>query len=70
MKATIEELKDTFKIGYEIYEDSRKEAMEVWDLFHNRHYTQEQLSVLANRGQPKETFNVFKMFGRMLIGYY
>lgn len=70
MKATIEDLKDTFKIGYEIYEDSRKEAMEVWDLFHNRHYTQEQLSVLANRGQPKETFNVFKMFGRMLIGYY
>lgn len=70
MKVDISTLKDTFKIGYETYEDSRKEAIEVWDLYHNRHYTQEQLNVLANRGQPKETFNVIKMFARMLIGYY
>jgi hypothetical protein len=25
---------------------------------------------LGNRGQPKETFNIIKTFGRMLLGYY
>jgi len=70
MKATIEDLKDSFKIGYEAYEDSRNEAAEVWNLFHNRHFTREQLAILANRGQPAETFNVIKMYSRMIIGYY
>lgn len=70
MKATIEDLKDSFKIGYEAFKDSREEAEEVWDMYHNRHYTDEQLSILENRGQPKETFNVIKLFARMLIGYY
>lgn len=70
MRATIKDLKDSFKIGYEAYEPSRKEANEAWDLYHNRHYTDEQLSVLANRGQPAETFNVIKLFARMLVGYY
>jgi len=70
MKATIQELKDSFKVGYEAYEPSRKEANEAWDLYHNRHYTDEQLSILANRGQPAETFNVIKLFARMLVGYY
>lgn len=70
MKATIEDLRDSFKIGYEAYEGSRKEANEVWDLYHNRHYTSEQLAILANRGQPAETFNIVKMFARMLVGYY
>lgn len=63
-------LKDTFKIGYEAFEDSRKEAEEVWDMYHNRHYTIDQLNVLANRGQPAETFNVIKLFARVLLGYY
>ena len=70
MKADIDTLKDTFKFGYEAYEESRKEANEVWDLFHNRQYTDDQLAVLENRGQPKETFNVIKLFARMLLGYY
>jgi len=70
MKATIEDLKDSFKIGYETYEDSRKEADAIWDLYHNRQFTVEQLSILANRGQPAETFNVIKLFARMLVGYY
>ena len=70
MKATIQDLKDTFKIGYEAYRDSRLEAEEVSDLYHNRHYTLDQLATLENRGQPKETFNVVKMFARMLVGYY
>lgn len=70
MKATIEDLRDTFKVGYEAYEPSRKEADAIWDLYHNRHYTAEQLAILANRGQPAETFNVVKMYARMLVGYY
>ncbi len=70
MKATIEDLKDSFKVGYEAYEHSRKEAEQIWDLYHNRHYTREQLAILANRGQPAETFNVVKLFARMLVGYY
>lgn len=70
MQANIEDLKDSFKIGYEAYEFSRKEANEIWDLYHNRQYTEEQLQILANRGQPAETFNVIKLFARMLVGYY
>lgn len=70
MKADIKDLQDTFKIGYEAFEDSRDEAQLVWELFHNRQFTQEQLNVLASRKQPAETFNVVKKFSRMLIGYY
>ncbi|NRA77891.1 MAG: hypothetical protein HRU18_06760 [Pseudoalteromonas sp.] len=70
MKPVIKDLQDTFKVGYEAYEGSHKEAATVWDLYHNRQYTEEQLTVLANRGQPAESFNVIKLFSRMLIGYY
>lgn len=70
MKATIQDLKDTFKIGYEAFEAARREANEVWDLYHNRQYTIEQINILQRRGQPAETFNVIKLFARMLIGYY
>ena len=70
MQANVEELLESFKFGYEEMEESRIESQEVWDLYHNRHFTRQQLSVLANRGQPAETFNVIKMFARMLVGYY
>lgn len=70
MQANIEDLKDSFKIGYEAFEGSRKEANEVWELYHNRQYSEEQLMILQNRGQPAETFNVIKLFARMMIGYY
>lgn len=70
MKTDIVSLQDLFKVGWEAYEDSKKEARQVRDLFHNRHYTSEQLAILANRGQPAETFNVIKMFARLLLGYY
>jgi len=70
MKPTIENLKDTFKISYDVFADSRNEALKVLDYYHNRQYTQEQLNVLNTRGQPPETFNIVKMFGRMLLGYY
>lgn len=70
MKANIKDLKDSFKVGYEAYESSRREADQVWDLYHNRQFTQDQLNILASRGQPAETFNVIKLFARMLVGYY
>lgn len=70
MKIDIETLQDTFLIGYNSYYDSRVEALDVMDKYHNRHYTSEQLAILKERGQPPETFNVIKMFGRMLLGYY
>lgn len=70
MKAEIQDIKDSFKVGYEAFEQSRKEANEVWDLYHNRQYTADQLAVLNNRGQPAETFNIIKLFARMLVGYY
>ena len=70
MKIDIETLKDTFKIGCEAFEESREEAKKVMDYYHNRQYTDTQLNVLANRGQPAETFNVIKLFARMLLGYY
>ena len=69
MKTDVLTLKDTFKFGYEAYEASRKEANEVWDLYHNRQYTQDQMDTLANRGQPAETFNVIKLFTRTMLGY-
>lgn len=68
--ATLRDIQDAFKIGYTEFKSSRAEAAEVWDLYHNRHYTTSQLAVLKQRGQPAETFNVVKMFARMLIGYY
>lgn len=70
MKVSIENLKDTFEIGYNAYLDSKVEASRAEDLYHNRHYNEEQLSILAGRGQPAETFNVIKLFARQLVGYY
>jgi len=70
VKVTIENLKDTFEIGYNAYLDSRNEATNVEDLYHNRQYTTDQENTLDNRGQPKETFNVIKLFSRQLVGYY
>lgn len=70
MKITPENLRQCFTYSYDAYQESRDEARLAWDLYHNRHYTEEQLSILARRGQPPETFNVIKMFARMLVGYY
>lgn len=70
MKPVIEDLQDSFKIGYEAFEQSRIEAQIVDDFYHNRQYSLEQLNTLAKRGQPAETFNVIKKYSRMLLGYY
>lgn len=70
MKTDIKTLQDLFKISYEAYEDSRIEEKEVRDMYHNRQYTDEEMYKLSSRGQPQETFNVVKLFARLLVGYY
>lgn len=70
MSITVKDLQDKFRIGYDAHYTSIKEAMEIIDMYHNRQYTTDQLNTLSNRGQPPETFNVIKMFARMLLGYY
>jgi len=70
MKTDIETLRDSFWLGYDEFVDSREEAEEAWNFYHNRQWTADQAAVLAARGQPLETFNVIKLFARMLVGYY
>lgn len=70
MKITIQNLKDTFRIGYDAFAESREEADEIQNAYHNRQYTESQMSLLRERGQPRETFNIIKLFARTIIGYY
>ncbi|MDX9738853.1 MAG: hypothetical protein RBT33_00855 [Candidatus Dojkabacteria bacterium] len=70
MKADIATLKDTFKVGYDSFLSSRQESIKALDFFHNRQFTQEQLDIFSERGAPPETFNVVKMYTRILLGYY
>jgi len=70
MKTDVQSLKNSFKVSYNVYRDSINEAEEVINLYHNRQYTPEQKAILTQRGQPKETFNVIKLFARLLLGYY
>ena len=70
MKTDLQTLQDALRISFDAYEESRLEADEVNNMYHNRQYTQEQLAILNARGQPAETFNIIKMFGRLILGYY
>ncbi len=70
MKTDIETLKESFWLGYDAFEPSRLESEEAWNMYHNRQWTTDQMGLLETRGQPKETFNVVKMFARLLVGYY
>lgn len=70
MKPTIENLKDSFKVGYDAFINSRLEADRVYNYFHNRQYTDEQLRKIEKKGQPTETYNILKLYARMLLGYY
>lgn len=70
MKTDLATLKDCFWASYDCYYQSRLEANEVNDFYHNRQWTADQMNLLEQRGQPKETFNVVKLFARMLVGYY
>lgn len=69
MKPTIEELQNSFKYAYEQHSASREEAARAYNYYHNKQFDLAQLLELANRGQPAETFNVFKRYSRMLLGF-
>lgn len=70
MKPTIQNLQDAFAISRDIYKDSDIEAQITVDMYHNRQYTQEEIDVLTERGQPIETFNVIKTFSNAISGYF
>lgn len=70
MQTDIATLRDSFWLGYDSYYTSRVEAARIWDMYHNRQWSTDELAVLKKRGQPEETFNVVKLFARMLVGYY
>ena len=70
MKLDIENLIQSLKLGYEASYSSRNEGEYIQDLYHGRQFTDEQLSVLQERGQPAEMFNIIRLFTRQLIGYY
>lgn len=70
MKTDIKTLEDLFKVSYEAFEESRIEEKQVRDMYHNRQYNDQQLAILERRGQPAETFNIVKLFARLLVGYY
>ncbi len=70
MKPTITNLQDAFAISRDVYKDSDLEAQEIVDMFHNRQYTQAEIDVLTERGQPIETFNVIKTFSNAIAGYF
>lgn len=70
MKPTIQNLQDSFAISRDVYRDSDLEAQEVVDLYHNRQFTQEEIDILQERGQPVETFNVVKTFSNAIAGYF
>ena len=69
MKLDIETLRDSFELGTQAYKSSYDELREVSSLYHNRHYTREQLQTLHERGQAAETFNIIKMMDRAMLGY-
>ena len=69
MDRLVEKAKEYFEYSTDFFSLSREQAKEVVDFNHNRHYTQAQLNVLANRKQPAETFNVIKSYKRVISGY-
>lgn len=70
MNNKLKRCQDYFKLSHKTFKASRLEALEVVDMYHNRQFTSSQLSTLRERGQPAETFNVIKMYVRMLNGYF
>ena len=66
----ISSLIDTFKISYENFEKSRVANENILEYYHNRHYTQDQLNKLRERGQPAEITNLVATYANLLLGYY
>jgi len=69
MKPLLERIRDYFEYSLDYFSESRAQAKEVIEFNHNRHYTIAQLTVLQNRKQPAETFNIIKSYKRVIGGY-
>lgn len=53
-----------------VYRSSIDEGVHALDLFHGRkHLDAEQVSILENRGQPKQIHNIIREFAMKLAGY-
>lgn len=70
MKVDLKTIRDTVEFSYEAFRDARVEEKEIRDFYHNRQYNDDQLETLTRRQQPAETFNIIKIFARLLVGYY
>ena len=70
MQTDLESIHKCFRTAYEAYFESRDEAKLVNDFYHNRQLSDEDAVLMDSRGQPKETYNLLKAFGRHLLGYF
>ena len=69
MGSDIETLQDTLDIGRQAFEESYNEGERVKRFYHNEQYTLAEEEQLMQRGQPPETYNIIKLFSRLLLGY-
>ena len=65
----IETLRDTFKIGLEVFEESYYEGKRAERYYHDDQYTEKERNIIIKRKQPLETYNIFKQYSRLLLGY-
>jgi len=70
MNTDLHTIRESFKLGYNAYEQSYKEYDEVKNMYDGAMYNRSQLAILLERGQPAEYFNVIQMFSRSLQGYF
>lgn len=70
MNTNLEGLRESFRLGYDVYEPSYKEAEMINKMERGFVYTREQLSALRDRMQPAEYFNVILLMNRSLQGYF
>lgn len=61
---------DTYRIAQTENAKSVAQGHVALDMYHNRQWTEAQLATLNTRGQPAETFNVFKMLAHAMVGYF
>lgn len=70
MDTSLESLRESFKLGYDTFEPSYKEADLIYKMERGFVYNREQLAALRDRAQPAEYFNIILLFNRSLQGYF
>ena len=69
LRCDIETLRDTLKIGMEVQNSSYVEGQRIKAFYHGYQFTDAELHQLDQRGQPPETYNIIRLFSRLLLGY-